>query len=132
MEYSLFEATPYLIFHKTISGKWFLPILKLISENETLRFGELHRLLPKVSKATLAKDLNFLVHSDILAKASTSTYPKKSEYFLTSNGKEFMDIVNRIDRWSSAYISRAKACGKELPFALPDKSEEQYLTSATT
>lgn len=123
MKYSLFEVTPYLIFHKTISGKWFLLILKHISDNGAIRFCELHRLLPKISKATLAKDLNFLVRSDILAKHTTDCYPKKTEYSLTANGEEFMDIVNRLDEWSISYMSRITASGKELPFNLLSGNE---------
>ena len=61
MEKSKFGVCPLFTFEKIISGKWMLPVLRCLEQNDGIRFGALLRCFPEITKATLTKQLRRLV-----------------------------------------------------------------------
>lgn len=55
MEKSKFGVCPLFTFEKIISGKWMLPVLRCLEQNDGIRFGALLRCFPEITKATLTK-----------------------------------------------------------------------------
>ena len=60
MTQSKFGVCPLFTFEKIISGKWMLPVLHRVEQNDGIRFGALLRCFPEITKATLTKQLRKL------------------------------------------------------------------------
>ena len=51
MEKSKFGVCPLFTFEKIISGKWMLPVLRRLEQNDGIRFGALLRCFPEITLA---------------------------------------------------------------------------------
>lgn len=100
----LFAKCPYATVQKILSGKWALIILYYLSENK-LRFGELRRLIPDMTQATLTKQLRALEEYGIINRSIYAQIPPKVEYELSDIGKEFSDALSSLKAWGEKYIT---------------------------
>ena len=87
-----------------IAGKWKSVILYHLLQDEVLRFSELQRKLPYVSKRMLAKQLVELETDGILIKHRYDTIPVKSDYRLSKLGLSLSPVINAMVVWGEAYI----------------------------
>lgn len=85
-----------------IGGKWKLILLYNL-RRAPKRFGELKRLSPGISQATLAKELRGLESSG-LVKRSVLGRDRLSgvEYTLTSKGESVKPVLHALIRWGLA------------------------------
>ena len=83
MEKSKFGVCPLFTFEKIISGKWMLPVLRCLEQNDGIRFGALLRCFPEITKATLTKQLRRL--EDV--------------------GHEFLHVFNKVEAWCEIYLA---------------------------
>jgi len=79
-------------------------IIYTLSE-KTLRFSELHRLLPHIKEANLTKDLRILEGAGIVHRTVYPVVPPKVEYSLTEMGKSFLPIIDEINAWAEKYTT---------------------------
>ncbi len=100
----LFAKCPYATVQKILSGKWALIILYHLSEG-TLRFGELQRLIPEMTQATLTKQLRALEEYGIITRTVYAQIPPKVEYGLSEVGKEFSEALDSLKTWGEKYIN---------------------------
>ena len=63
------------------------------------RYGELARLLPGASPKILSERLAGLVARGIVARHSTSTYPRRVAYRLSAKGRDLVAIIDEIELW---------------------------------
>jgi DNA-binding HxlR family transcriptional regulator len=103
----LFGQCPFVTAQKIIAGKWAVVILHNLSF-KTLRFGELQRLLPELTQATLTKQLRSLEEYGLVNRYVFPQVPPKVEYSLTEIGKEFEPVLESISSWGEKYIEHIK------------------------
>jgi DNA-binding HxlR family transcriptional regulator len=95
-----------------IGGKWKLPILYYLRD-ETLRFSELKKKLPKVTQKMLTQQLRELESDKMVSRKVYAEVPPKVEYSSTSLAKDLQPILDSLCDWGVKY---QEAVGK------PDKS----------
>lgn len=83
----------------TILGKWKIPIILYLLKNQTMRFSDLQKVLPEISKKMLSKNLKELEEDDLITRTVYPTVPPKVEYNLTEHGKELEDIIDSLHKW---------------------------------
>ena len=99
----LFGKCPYATAQKILSGKWALIILYHLSQG-TLRFNELQRALPKITQATLTKQLRTLETYGMVERNIYPQIPPKVEYSLSQMGQDFTIVLDSLKIWGDRYI----------------------------
>jgi DNA-binding HxlR family transcriptional regulator len=84
-----------------IDGKWKGVILHQLSSG-TLRFNELHRLLPRISPRILATQLREMEEDGLLNRRVYAQVPPKVEYSLTARGESLRPILDSLRLWGDA------------------------------
>ncbi|MEH7113778.1 helix-turn-helix domain-containing protein [Neobacillus niacini] len=85
-------------------GKWKPVILYHILGKGTLRFSELQRLIPDITKKMLTSQLRELEYHDIINRKIYAQIPPKVEYSLTEYGKGLMPLLESMHHWGLAHI----------------------------
>ncbi len=98
------ENCPLARVSKVIQGKWTMVIIFSLSDG-TLRFSEIKRLLPSVTEANLTKDLRLLEKHGIIHREVYPIVPPKVEYSLTEMGRDFLPILDSINKWAEKYTT---------------------------
>ena len=81
-----------------IGGKWRSVILWYLRERP-LRFGELHKLIPKCSLKIFNSDLKDLEKDGIVKREVFAEVPPKVEYSLTEYGKSLLPVIITLREW---------------------------------
>lgn len=103
MEKQISEICPFSTAQRLIQGKWTILIMHYLSE-ETLRFNELQRKMPKMTHATLSSQLKQLESEGLILRKEYPQIPPKVEYSLSNIGKEFQPVLDSIREWGIKYI----------------------------
>ena len=98
------KSCPIARVSKVFQGKWTMVILHILSEG-TLRFGEIKRKLPDVTDSNLTKDLRLLESYGVIHREVYPVVPPKVEYSLTGMGKDFLPILDSINKWAEKYTT---------------------------
>lgn len=99
----LFGKCPYVTSQKLISGKWNMLILHYLNSNNTLRFGQLLKMLPNLTQATLTKQLRGLEESRLIKRKVYPEVPPKVEYSLSEIGREFGSVLKAYEIFGEKY-----------------------------
>lgn len=86
-----------------ISGKWKSVILYHLFKNNVLRFSELERKLPYVSKRMLIKQLNELESDGIINKTIYPVVPVRTEYRVSEFGQTLSSVIEALETWGTYY-----------------------------
>ena len=87
-----------------IGGKWKALILWHLGEN-TLRFSELKRTLPKITQKMLTQQLRELDASGLVTRFIYTQIPPKVEYSLTTAGRSLLPILETLCQWGLNYAN---------------------------
>ena len=87
-----------------IGGKYKAIILWHLSR-QTMRYSELHKLIPKATDKMLAQQLRELEHDGIINRKVYPVVPPKTEYSLTEFGKTLTPILDALCNWGQFYLS---------------------------
>lgn len=98
-----FGKCPYATAQKVIQGKWTILIMYILSDGP-IRFNELQRQLPKMTHATLAKQLKQLEADGLIIRTEYPQIPPKVEYSLSEIGRKFDLILDSFEVWGQQYI----------------------------
>lgn len=90
-----------------IGGKWKALILWHLGEN-TLRFSELKKTLPKITQKMLTQQLRELETSGLVNRFIYTQIPPKVEYSLTPDGKSLLPILETLCQWGLNYANHAE------------------------
>lgn len=102
-----------------ISGKWKPLILGHLSQ-QTYRFNELLRLMPRATQKMLTIQLRDLENAGLITRKVYAVVPPKVEYSLTSIGKKLTSILAQLCEFGDEYI-QAFSEGDEMTAEEPEK-----------
>ena len=86
-----------------ISGKWKLLIIFYLHHQPTLRYGELHRLLSRITHKTLSQTLKELEVDGLILRTQYPEIPLRVEYQLTANGESLFPIIQSMCQWGDTH-----------------------------
>lgn len=95
---------------KLLAGKW-TPIIFYHLSGGRLRFSELWREIPRVSKKVLLVQLRQLEAADLVARTVQNNFPPEVTYQLTPKGAELAPILHGLDQWAMTHIAGAVHIG---------------------
>ncbi|WP_079478615.1 winged helix-turn-helix transcriptional regulator [Halobacillus salinus] len=98
-----------------LTGKWKHIILFHLMEHETLRFSELRRLIPDITKKMLTAHLREFESHRIISRTIYPSVPPKVEYAVTDYGKELLPIMKMLDGWGQQHMENLEEWEKEQP-----------------
>ncbi|MGN0975068.1 MAG: winged helix-turn-helix transcriptional regulator [Gemmiger sp.] len=87
-----------------ISGKWKLRILFMVGAHGTLRYGELKKLLGRVTDKMLSAQLKELAADGLILRRDYGEVPPRVEYELTDRGQALMPVFDDIQRYIKQYL----------------------------
>ncbi|MFB9331115.1 winged helix-turn-helix transcriptional regulator [Paenibacillus aurantiacus] len=90
-------------------GKWKPVILLQLIANGTMRFSELQKAIPEISKKMLAQQLRELEYNDIVRREVYSEVPPKVEYSISDYGKSLGTVLQAMNDWGAAHIDHMNA-----------------------
>jgi DNA-binding HxlR family transcriptional regulator len=96
-KYSLDCAITYTI--SIFEGKWKWLIIWVLSEEGTIRYGQLKRFLPGITHKMLSQQLKDLEKLELINRKAYSQIPPKVEYSLTKKGFTLMPIIDQMCEW---------------------------------
>ena len=85
-----------------IGGKWKPPILSRLVEGDK-RFGELLRLVPRVTKKMLTQQLRELERDGIVTRRVYDEVPLRVEYSLSEYGQSLIPVLQAMEVWGKAH-----------------------------
>jgi DNA-binding HxlR family transcriptional regulator len=92
-----------------ISGRWKIPIYRHLYKNiEPVRYSELLRHLPSISKKILTEQLRELEADGIIVRKIYVETPPRVEYSLTSRGRSMIVFLDKMSEWGERYIDSEK------------------------
>lgn len=98
---------------KIFGGKWKLCIIDAINQG-IARPNEIHKSMPGATLRVIEMQLAELLFFGVVERSAEDTYPKKSEYKLTSLGESILPLLHQIDRWGAAHSGFVKERQNEL------------------
>lgn len=102
-----FGSCPFATVQDLISGKWATLILHYL-EDGPVRFNELHRMMPKMTHATLSVQLKQLEEKGLVNRKQYESIPPVVEYSLTEIGERFHPAMDALQKWGEEYIEYMK------------------------
>ena len=93
-----------------IGGKYKAVILWHLMNN-TLRYSELHRKMPKATDKMLAQQLRELEKDGLIHRTVYPVVPPKTEYCLTEQGRTLAPILDALCDWGEHYLLEIKNKG---------------------
>lgn len=98
------EKCPMMLVQKLLWGKWKLLILWYLNYN-TMRFGELRKILSHVTEKMLTQHLRELEESRLISRTVYPVVPPKVEYALTDMGKKLIPILEMMHKFGVEYLT---------------------------
>ncbi len=95
-----------------VGGKWKLIIVYWLSEDRR-QFGELRRLMPRISQKVLTEQLRELLADGIVAREPQGEVPAPVEYSLTDYGRSVLPLVEMARSWGREHLTRSGVAGTE-------------------
>ncbi|WEK54116.1 MAG: helix-turn-helix domain-containing protein [Candidatus Cohnella colombiensis] len=86
-------------------GKWKPIILYQLFSTGTMRFSELQKALPNITKKMLTMQLRELEYHDIVNRKVYHQIPPKVEYSITEYGQRITPLLQALNDWGMAHIT---------------------------
>ena len=113
MKQPYYESTcPVEAALQLIGGKYKTIILWHLL-NKTMRYSELHRLVPRATEKMLAQQLRELEKDGLVNRKVYPVIPPKTEYSLTELGRTLEPVLTSLCSWGQYYISTQSARNTE-------------------
>lgn len=103
MEQERFGKCPFYTTQRLIQGKWAILIMHYLADGP-VRFNALQRLMPKMTHATLSKQLKQLMEEGLVKRKVISEMPPVVTYELTDMGRKFKPVLDSIQTFGLEYI----------------------------
>ncbi len=86
-------------------GKWKPVILLRLFANGVMRFSELQKAIPDITKKMLTQQLRELEYQDIIHREVYPQVPPKVEYSITSYGQRITPLLQAMNDWGVGHIA---------------------------
>lgn len=93
---------------EVIGGKWKLVILRHLLDG-TLRFGELQRAIPDVTRRILTRQLRELEEDGLVHREVYPEVPPRVEYSLTALGSTLAPLAAHLEEWGELFRRHTEA-----------------------
>ena len=111
---------PLRLAMKVIEPKWKLCILQNLSDGQSYRPSEIHRLIKEAPSRVLDIRLHELVQEGFVEKTVYPELPPRSEYSITALGLSLMPIIESLREWGVEhyddfihyYVPPEESCNK--------------------
>ena|ERR1700730_40807 len=103
-------------------GKWKPIILFHLFSKGTMRFSELQKAMPDITKKMLTQQLRELEYHNIVHREIYRQIPPKVEYSITEYGKGMKTVLQAMHDWGIAHVKHLKELYAE------DISEESFVS----
>lgn len=104
-------------------GKWKPVILLRLFANGTMRFSELQRAIPDITKKMLTQQLRELEYHDIVHREVYQQIPPKVEYSITEYGQRMTPLLQAMNDWGEGHLTHLiELYGEDLTAELPERS----------
>ncbi|NBC18225.1 MAG: transcriptional regulator [Bacteroidetes bacterium] len=87
-----------------LGGKW-TPLVLWHLREETLRFGELRRRIPGITKKMLSQRLQRLGEAGVVHREAYAEVPPRVEYSLTPFGQTLRPVLDAMCHWGAEYLA---------------------------
>lgn len=102
---------PILHVFRRIGGKWKLPILWHLADQETVRYNELKRSVHGVTNMMLTKCLREMEDYGLVIRKQYNEVPPRVEYSLTERGKKLLPALGELYAWGREQLDFEKKAG---------------------
>jgi DNA-binding HxlR family transcriptional regulator len=112
--------TTFCKFEKALEiliGKWKPVIMLRLFTNGTMRFSELQKTIPDITKKMLTQQLRELEYHNIVHREVHHQIPPKVEYSITEYGRSISPVLQVLNDWGVAHMAH-------LNELYPDEREE--------
>jgi DNA-binding HxlR family transcriptional regulator len=89
-------------------GKWKPIILFHLFSKGTMRFSELQKAMPDITKKMLTQQLRELEYHNIVHREIYRQIPPKVEYSITEYGKGMKTVLQVMHNWGIAHVKHLK------------------------
>lgn len=97
---SIIEICPVRNVIARFGNKWALLVTLVLSENGSIRFNQLGKLIPDISTKVLANTLRVLEADNLVKRTVFPEVPIRVEYELTETGKSLVPIIATLTEWA--------------------------------
>lgn len=101
MDYQQFRHCGLNVALNILSGKWKPIILYHLFNNNEIRFTELWRIIPKVSKKVLLEHLKQMEDHGLIIREERHTFPPEVYYRISEKGKTLGPILSDLEKWAN-------------------------------
>ncbi|WP_256760729.1 helix-turn-helix domain-containing protein [Cohnella sp. WQ 127256] len=105
-------------------GKWKPVILFQLFSKGTMRFSELQKALPVITKKMLTAQLRELEYNDIVHREIYLQIPPKVEYSITEYGMRMTPLLQAMNDWGMSHVKHLNELYGE------DRSVEPLVTKS--
>ncbi|WP_075618704.1 winged helix-turn-helix transcriptional regulator [Paenisporosarcina indica] len=88
-----------------IVGKWKIAIMLHLLHYGTMRFKELQKVMPSVTKKVLTSHLRELEEEGIILRVTYPQVPPKVEYSMTKYGESLQTILDMMHDWGVSHLA---------------------------
>lgn len=89
---------------RILQGKWNERIIYELSKYDSLRFGELKKIISEITSTMLSSTLKDLEEQGLVKRTQYNEIPVRVEYSLTEKGKELHPVFAEMAKWGLKYI----------------------------
>ena len=107
-KYSNSESCPVRNVLDRIGDKWSMLVMLLLSEEEVLRFNEIHKYIESISQKMLSVTLKGLEADGLVDRTIYPQVPPRVEYKLTERGRSLLPYITNLVDWANANIADIK------------------------
>lgn len=112
-KFSDLENCPVRTVLDRFGDKWSTLIIMVLGEQGTLRFGELHKLIPDISQKMLTVSLRTLQADGLVKRKVYPQVPPKVEYSLTEIGESLLPHIDGLAKWAIQNMPAIKNSRKQ-------------------
>lgn len=87
-----------------LGGKWRSLILWHLLVEGKLRFSQLQKILPGISKKVLSEHLRVLEKNELIIRTVYPTVPPSVEYEISSDGETLANILGELEQWGRTHL----------------------------
>ena len=101
---TLEKICPLTLAQDAVAGRWKIMIISHLHDQKVIRFNELLRMIPGVSKGILTRQLRELEEDGLVHREVYKVVPPKVEYSLTKQGKQFQTVLEAMRTWGQIIL----------------------------